>query len=129
MRRNAVVQAPIARASDRIAAAEVTFLFLICRQPKTASERRESSQGTIRISLLASRCRSGEPNAFLASLGSRPRSIASSICACSSSSISRFRRSPRKTFVIRDHNDISVHPQDLDWIDSRGVDYCWQRGQ
>jgi hypothetical protein len=44
IRRNADVQAPMASASDRIAAADVTFLFLSCRQPKTASARSESSQ-------------------------------------------------------------------------------------
>jgi hypothetical protein len=38
----AEVQAPIARASDTIAAAEVTFLFLSCRQPNTVSARSES---------------------------------------------------------------------------------------
>ncbi|HEV3200722.1 MAG TPA: hypothetical protein VGZ73_22625, partial [Bryobacteraceae bacterium] len=41
--RNADVQAPMARASDRIAEAEVAFLFMSCRQPKTASARSESS--------------------------------------------------------------------------------------
>jgi hypothetical protein len=43
MSRNAEVQAPIARASERIAAAEVTFFFRSCRRPKMASARSESS--------------------------------------------------------------------------------------
>ena len=38
--RKADVQAPIARASDRIAAADVTFFFRSCRQPNTASARK-----------------------------------------------------------------------------------------
>src|SRR5215467_6592863 len=59
--RNAEVHAPIARASDKIAAAEVTFLFMICRQPKTASARSESSHERRRISRLSSRSRTGEP--------------------------------------------------------------------
>ncbi len=45
MSRNADTQAPIPNASDRIAEADVTFRFMSCRQPKTASARSESSQG------------------------------------------------------------------------------------
>ncbi len=82
MSRNADVHAPIARASDRIAAAEVTLFFLSCRQPKMASARSESSHGMSRTSRLSSRCRSAEPNARRASAGSRPCSIASSMCDC-----------------------------------------------
>ena len=77
MSRNADVQAPIARASDRIAAAEVTLFFLSCRQPKMASARSESSHAMSRMSRLSSRCRSAEPNALRASAGSRPCSMAS----------------------------------------------------
>ena len=59
MRRNADTQAPMPRPSDRIAAAEVTFLLSSWRQPKTASARRESSQGIRRTSRLCSRWRNG----------------------------------------------------------------------
>jgi hypothetical protein len=37
MRRNADVQEPIARASDKMAAAEATLFFLSWRQPQMAS--------------------------------------------------------------------------------------------
>ena len=53
--RKAEVHAPIARASERMAAAEVTFLFLSCRQPKMASARSESSHGDQAESRLSSR--------------------------------------------------------------------------
>src|SRR5690242_8426770 len=46
MRRNADVQAPIPKASERIAAAEVTLCFFSCRQPYTASASSDSSQET-----------------------------------------------------------------------------------
>jgi hypothetical protein len=94
MRRNADVHAPMARASERMAAADVTFLFAICRQPNTASARSESSQAMTWTSRVSSRCRRGEPNARRASEGSRPCSIASSMWEWSSSSISLFRRLP-----------------------------------
>lgn len=46
MSRNAEVQAPMARASDRMAAAEVTLVLLSRRKPKKASARSDSSQVT-----------------------------------------------------------------------------------
>src|SRR5260370_2496627 len=112
MSRKADVHAPIASARDRMAAAEVTLFFLSWRHPKTASARSESSHGASRMSRLSSRSRSAEPNARRAPAGSRPCSIASSMCEESSSSISRLKRSPRNTLTKRDHNDISDRPQD-----------------
>src|SRR5579871_4212808 len=109
--RNAEVHEPIAKASERIAAAEVTRFFLSCCQPKTESARSESSHATTRISRLASRCLSGEPNARRASAGSRPCAAASSKCEASSSSMSRFTRSPRNEFASRVQSDISNRPQ------------------
>ena len=50
MMRNADVQAPMARPSERIAAAEVALRLLSWRQPKTASARRESSHATTLMS-------------------------------------------------------------------------------
>ena len=66
------MQAPIPNASDRIAAAEVAFFFINCRQPKTVSARSESSHAARRTSRLSSRVRRTEPNARRASAGSRP---------------------------------------------------------
>src|SRR4029453_8544911 len=63
------------------------------------------------ISRLASRCRSGDPNAFRASAGSRPSAIASSMWDWSSSSISRMTRPSRRTLVQRDHHDMSHGPE------------------
>ena len=60
---------------------------------------------------LASRACSAEPNARCASFGSRPEAMASSMCDCNSSSISRFKRSPNKAFEIRDHKDMSYLPE------------------
>src|SRR4051794_331642 len=56
---------------------------------------------------LASRWRSNEPKVRRASSGSRPQAIASSMCDCNSSSISRFRRSLCTAFEIRDQKDMS----------------------
>src|SRR5215471_14148200 len=111
IRRKDAVQAPMARASDRTAAAEVTFFLRICRQPKTASARRESSHGMRRRSRLSSRRRSAEPSARRASAGSRSSSMASSTCDRSSSSISRLKRPPRRVLVMRDQSDMSDRPQ------------------
>src|ERR1700758_2315105 len=61
---------------------------------------------------LASRACSMAPNARCASLGSRPEAMASSMCDCNSSSISRFKCSPRTAFEIRDHKDMSCLPED-----------------
>src|SRR5689334_15170649 len=60
---------------------------------------------------LASRACSVDPKARRASLGSRPEAMASSIWDCSSSSISPFKRSPRKALEIRDHKDMSCLPE------------------
>src|SRR5579862_7326444 len=38
--------------------------------------------------------------------------MASSMCDCNSSSISRFKRSPRTAFAMRDHKDMSCLPED-----------------
>src|ERR1017187_2811686 len=111
IKRNADVQAPMPSPKDRIAAAEVIFRFISCRHPKTASARSESSHGSSRMSRLSSRRRNTEPKARRASAGSRPCSIASAMWDWSSSSISRLKPSPRTTFRMRDHNDISHRPQ------------------
>src|SRR4029077_13222372 len=111
IKRNAAVHDPMPSASDRIAAADVTFAFLSCRQPKTRSARSESNHVSSHASRLSSRCRSVDPNALRTSPGSRPCAIASAMCASSSSSISRFNRSPRNTFAIRVQSDISRLPQ------------------
>src|SRR2546425_1199671 len=135
MRRNAEVQAPIARANDRIAEAEVTLFFLSWRQPKMASARSESSHATTRMSWLSSRCRSAEPNALGASAGSRPCSIASWICDWNSSSISRLKGSPRTAFAMRDQRDMSKHPcflfgtQGCGGGDAHRADYGWESGE
>ncbi len=80
IRRKADIHAPMPKPSDRIAAAEVTFLFASCRHPKTASARSESSQATSRTSRLRSACRIGEPKERRASAESRPCSTASARC-------------------------------------------------
>ena len=67
---------PAAGASDRMAAAEVIFLFFSCLHPNTASVRSESSHGSNLMSRLSSRFRNGEPKALCASSGSRPSSMA-----------------------------------------------------
>ena len=68
----------MARASDRIAAAEVTFFFLSCRQPKIASARSESSHDD-QPDVAALFARSAAGSRTLAALppGSRPCSMAS----------------------------------------------------
>ena len=75
------------------------------------SASRDSSHPATRMLWLASRWRSIEPKVRRASSGSRPEAMASSMCDCSSSSISRFKRSPCKAFEIRDHNDMSCLPE------------------
>src|SRR6185437_11319033 len=110
--RNAAVQEPTASASERIAAADVTFLFTSWRQPKTKSKRNDSSQGIIRRSRLSSRICSAGPKALRTSAGSRPSAIPSVIWVASSSSISRLTRSPRNRLMARDQNDMSHRPQD-----------------
>src|SRR3984957_9180258 len=110
-RRKAATQEPMARASESTAAADVTLLRQSCRQPNLTSERSDSSHPVARMLWLASHWRSIEPKVRRASSGSRPEAMASSMCACNSSSISRFKRSPCKAFEIRDHTDISGLPQ------------------
>src|SRR5215475_769987 len=75
------------------------------------SARKESSHAPTRISWLASRWRKGEPKERWASSGLRPLAIASEICNCISSSISRFSALPRNRFVILRQADISGLPQ------------------
>src|SRR5215475_9777627 len=75
------------------------------------SARKESSHAPTRISRLASRWRKGEPKERWASSGLRPLAIASEICNCISSSISRFSALPRNRFVILRQADISGLPQ------------------
>src|SRR5205823_4282312 len=57
------------------------------------------------------------PNARRASSGSRRFAMASAMCDCNSSSMSRLKRSPRKTFAMRDQSDMSDRPQNA--IDCR----------
>src|ERR1700692_3589094 len=111
IRRKAATQEPMARARERTAAAEVTLLRQSCRQPKLTSARSDSSHPAARMLWLASQACSAEPNARCASLGSRPEAMASSMCDCNSSSISRFKRSPRTAFEIRDQKDMSCLPE------------------
>src|SRR5215472_16244545 len=119
--RNADVHAPIASARDRIAALEVTFRFRICRQPKMASARSESSQPTSRKSRLSSRICSAGPNALRTSAGSRPSAIPSARWDANSSSISRFNRPLRNVFLIRDQSDMSHRPEDPVHCRSHGL--------
>src|SRR5215469_5501877 len=109
--RKAATQEPMPRARENTAATDVTLLRQSCRQPKLISARSDSSHPTARMLWLASRTCSAHPNARRASLGSRPEAMASSMCDCSSSSISRFMRSPCTAFEIRDHNDMSCLPE------------------
>ena len=74
-------------------------------------EKRLKPSGSANAVARLALARSIEPNARRASLGSRPEAMASSMCDCNSSSISRFRRSPRTAFEIRDHNDMSCLPE------------------
>src|SRR5437763_675363 len=111
IRRTAATQEPMPRARESTAAPDVTLLRQSCRQPKLISERSDSSHPTTRMLWLASRVRSAQPNARCASLGSRPEAMASSMCDCISSSISRFKRSPCTAFEIRDHKDMSCLPE------------------
>src|SRR5215469_7705587 len=111
IRRNAATLEPMPRARESTAAADATLLRQSCRQPNFVSETSDSSHPEARIEWLASRACSVEPNARRASLGSRPEAMASSMCDCNSSSISRFKRSPRTAFEIRDHNDMSCLPE------------------
>src|ERR1700678_4292693 len=111
IRRKAATQEPMPRASESTAAADVTLLRQSCRQPNLTSARSDSSHPAARMLWLASRWRSIEPKVRRASPGSRPEAIASSMCDCNSSSISRFKRSPRKAFATRDHTDISGLPE------------------
>ena len=106
IRRKAAVQAPMASARESTAAAEVTLRFMSWRQPKTVSARRESRNASRRKSRHSSRVRSAGPKALRASAGSRPCSMASSMCPWISSSISRLRPSPRIEFAMRDQNDM-----------------------
>ena len=78
---------------------------------RLTSARSDSTHSAARTLWLASRWRSIEPKVRRASSGSRPEAMASSICDCNSSSISRFKRSPCKAFEIRDHTDISGLPE------------------
>src|SRR5690348_2110835 len=112
IRRKAATQEPIPRARESTAATDVTLLRQSCRQPNLISARSDSSHPAARMLWLVSRVCSVDPNARCASLGSRPEAMASSMCACNSSSISRFRRSPDKAFEIRDHKDTSYLPED-----------------
>src|SRR5215469_2742260 len=111
IRRNAATLEPMPRARESTAAADATLLRQSCRQPNFVSETSDSSHPEARIEWLASRACSVEPNARRASLGSRPEATASSMCDCNSSSISRFKRSPRTAFEIRDHKDMSCLPE------------------
>src|SRR5215469_13004446 len=111
IRRNAATLEPMPRARESTAAADATLLRQSCRQPNFVSETSDSSHPEARIEWLASRACSVEPNARRASLGSRPEAIASSMCDCNSSSISRFKRSPCTAFKIRDHKDMSCLPE------------------
>src|SRR5258706_2483450 len=129
MSRKAEVQAPMARARERIAAAEVTLRLVIWRQPKIRSARSESSQGRRRRSRLDSRWRSGEPKARRASSGSRPWAMASAMCACSSSSISPLTRPGRNALAMPDQSDILIGPPHRERIDADSAEYGRQRGQ
>src|SRR5947209_1561100 len=111
IRRKAATQEPMPSARESTADADVTLLRQSCRQPKLISERSDSSHPTTRILWLASRVRSAQPNARCASSGSRPEAMASSMCECNSSSISRFKRSPNTAFEMRDHKDMSCLPE------------------
>src|SRR5215469_14208839 len=111
IRRNAATLEPMPRARESTAAADATLLRQSCRQPNFVSETSDSSHPEARIEWLASRACSVEPNARRASLGSRPEAMASSMCDCNSSSISRFKRSLRTAFEIRDHTDMSCLPE------------------
>src|SRR3954465_5282083 len=111
IRRKAATQEPMPRARESTAAPDVTLLRQSCRQPKLISERSDSSHPTTRMLWLASRACSAQPNARRASLGSRPKAMASSMCDCNSSSISRFKRSPNTAFEMRDHKDMSCLPE------------------
>lgn len=101
------------RASDKIAAAEVTLFLRSRRQANTKSARSESSHKMTLILPPASRQCGTEPNAR-ASPRSRLLSLASAMCDASSS-ISRLRRSPRNAFTMRETNDISDCSQNPDF--------------
>src|SRR5215472_7148896 len=111
IRRKAATQEPMPRARESTAAADVTLLRQSCRQPRLTSSISDSSHPATRMLWLASRARSAEPNARCTSLGSRPEAMASSMCDCNSSSISRFKRSPCTAFEIRDHKDMLYLPE------------------
>src|ERR1700761_3047393 len=112
IRRKAATQEPMPRARESTAAADVTLLRQSCRQPNLTSARSEESHWAARMVWPVSRACNEEPNARCASLGSRPEAMASSMCDCNSSSISRFKCSPRTAFEIRDHKDMSCLPED-----------------
>src|ERR1041385_4757336 len=101
----------MASASDRMAEAEVALPFINCRQPKTASARRDSIHAMTRWSRLASRIWSAEPKAWRTSEGSRPSRMPSAMWVASSSSISRSTRLPRNVLAMRDQSVISHRPQ------------------
>src|SRR5271170_532034 len=111
IRRKAATQEPMPRARESTAAKDVTLLRQSCRQQNLTSARSDSSHPATRMLWLASRWRSVEPKMRRASSGSCPEAMASSMCDCNSSSISRFKRSPCKAFEIRDHTDISGLPE------------------